>query len=301
MIRYVGAALALKAFSMNGLTRSLYRQLGNVVGGSVRQSDAYLQAHLERGKLFLDLTERYGLRRGGERMLEIGTGWEHWHTLFHRLHADARITMFDVWDCRQFDALKAKFHALEQWDSAAGDAGLPAPAKSRLHQLLECENIEQLYELLDLDYVVDRTGSIASLSGEQFDCIFSFHVLEHVPDMRRLAQQINASLRPGGITIHQIGIDDHLTHYDSRESPKNYLRFSDRTWKLFFENELQFQNRLQPSEFLTIFEDAGLECLEATPKLITPDRVPPVDKKFEPMADEDLRCTLFTTVHRKPD
>ena len=43
------------------------------------------------------------------------------------------------------------------------------------------------------------------------------------------------SLKPGGYSIHQIGIDDHLTHFDSSQSPKKYISYSDNVWKLLFE------------------------------------------------------------------
>jgi len=64
-------------------------------------------------------------------------------------------------------------------------------------------------------------------------------------------------LKPGGYMIHQIGIDDHLQHYDPAESPKNYLRFSDRAWKLLFENDVQYFNRLQACDWIDRIGSAG--------------------------------------------
>lgn len=300
MIRYVGAALALKAFSLNGATRDLYRRFGNRFGGPLRRRDSYLRSHVTRGELLLDLTERYGLRRGGERLLEIGTGWVHWHSLYQRLHTQARITAFDIWDCRQFDSLQTLFGEFARRGSELGARPLPEHGEQLLRDVLASDDFPQLYARTGLDYRVDDDGSIASLADGSFDAIFSFHTLEHVPKVERLVDEMFAALRPGGYCIHQIGIDDHLTHYDPGESPKNYVRYSDFTWKLLFENQIQFHNRMQPSEFLKVFDARGFEAVEVTPGLVPAEQVPRPSSHFERFSQEDLRCTVLTIVHRKP-
>ncbi|MGH8573588.1 MAG: hypothetical protein ACREX8_13590, partial [Gammaproteobacteria bacterium] len=77
-----------------------------------------------------------------------------------------------------------------------------------------------------------------------------------------LLADFHRTLKPGGYMIHQIGIDDHLQHYDPAESPKNYLRFSDRAWKLLFENDVQYFNRLQACDWIDRIGSAGFVLLE---------------------------------------
>ncbi len=100
-------------------------------------------------------------------------------------------------------------------------------------------------------------GSFEQFQDNSFNCVFSFHVLEHVKEFEEKVEDIYRILKPGGHSIHQIGIDDHHTHYDKRESPKNYLQYSERTWKLFFENDVQYINRAQMSDWLDLFEKQG--------------------------------------------
>lgn len=300
MIRYVGAALMLKAFSLNGMTRDVYRRLGNRLGGPLRRRHAYLTSHVKRGELLLDLTERYGLREGGERLLEIGTGWVHWHSLYQRLHAPARITAFDVWDCRQLDALKILFSEFATRRAALGGRDLTDAGREVLRRILASEDFPSLYRELGMTYVVDGDGAIDTLADGAFDAVFSFHALEHVEKIERLVDQMFAALRPGGYSIHQIGIDDHLTHYDPAESPKNYIRYSETTWKLLFENTIQYHNRMQPTEFRAMFRARGFEEVEVIPGLVPAAQVPAPSARFRAFPEEDLRCTVLTIVHRKP-
>ena len=58
MVRYVLAALALKAFSTNSASRTIYRQIGNTLGER-RRKNANIDSYVRRGKLLVDLCARY--------------------------------------------------------------------------------------------------------------------------------------------------------------------------------------------------------------------------------------------------
>ncbi len=299
MLRYVFAASALKVFSTNSWTKGLYRQIGDRFGGPLARRESYIKSHVRRGDLFRDLCEKYDVLQTGDRLLEIGTGWIHWHSLYHRLFYDVNISMLDIWDCRQFNALHELFGELKEQmeDKFASD---PDVIK-RLDTIMSARNFDELYQEFGLDYIVNEQGSIEQFADSSMDCVFSFHVLEHVPreNTAELIRNMERVLKPGAYSIHQIGIDDHLTHYDSKASPKNYLRYSDKTWKQFFENDLQYVNRLQMSEWLKLFEERGLDSVETTPVYCNIDGLK-VHPRFRDYSREDLECTILTLVHRKP-
>jgi hypothetical protein len=145
----------------------------------LRRRETYLRSHIARSELFRKLATEYGLTKGGENLLEIGTGWVHWHSIYHRLCFDSTVTMFDVWDCRQFDALQILFgDLLRKWEATGppDDAAL-----RRLQALLACESLDEIYRSIGLTYVVDEHGAQDAFHAESFDCVFSFHVLEHIP------------------------------------------------------------------------------------------------------------------------
>jgi SAM-dependent methyltransferase len=298
MIRYTLAAGALKVFSFNPATRRLYRGLGNLVGGSRRAAKLDLATYVARGDLLVALFEKYCTTRDGQQLLELGTGWVHWFALYLRLFVNAEIGLFDVWDNRQFQALRAAFTRLAQTPAMARAA---PPARANLETLLSAASFEELYAKLGLNYTVRPDGSLAQYADASRDCIFSFHVLEHVPreSVPRLCGDMYRVLKPGGYLIHQIGIDDHLAHYDAACSHKQYLAFSDRTWKRYFENVVQYINRLQASDWLRLLGQAGFELRERSEETADISRLN-VDPLYQGYSREDLACTILTVVLQKP-
>ena len=298
MIRYGLAALALKAFSLNGTTRKIYRSVTNVLGQRSRHRRS-LGPYLERGALFLDLCRKYRAIDHGGAAFELGTGWLHFYSLYLRLFYDVRITMLDVWDNRQLAALKSSFARLRAHLPAAvtADAG----AARVFAAISDATGYDDLYRQLGLQHMIEPTGIPSRCANESMDLVFSFHVLEHVPAERveELLRHFQRMLRPGGVMIHQIGIDDHLAHYDSRESAKNYLRYSDHAWKRFFENDIQYFNRLQRADWLRMLQGAGFEFQEEIVERTDIESLP-IAPRFRGYSRDDLACTILTLVHRKP-
>ncbi len=303
MVKYHLASLALKALSLNGWTRTFYRDvLGNRFGARRRSRAGLDPYYLGKARRFLERAREHRAIDDGMHLLELGTGWMHFYALFIRLLYDVRVTLVDVWDNRQLDAFQRVSRDL---DAAFDDAIQPTPSEAkRVHALLaaiqKVRSFDELYRLLDFDYRVDESGVHAGLAAESFDLAFSFDVLEHVPKdvVPALVGNTTRLLKRGGVHVHLIGIADHLTNYDRSMSPKNYLRYSDRIWKLLYENDVQYINRIQRREWLEIFATAGNTLLFEEP--ITCDirglKVHPQYRRFEPL---DLACFALTVVARK--
>lgn len=296
MLRYNLAAIALKAFSLNRPSRHLYRWVGNHYGARQRER-AGIDEYRSRGDLFIELCEKYGVGRSGGRLLEIGTGWTHWYSLYLRLHRDVRITMVDVWDNRQFVALQAAFGELARyWDGA-----MPEGVRTNLDAIEAAASFEELYERLGLEYVLDPRGDLVQFSDRAFQSVFSFHVLEHLPrdSIPAMVEQMARVLERGAHSIHQIGIDDHVAHYDRSASPKQYLSYSDKTWRRRFQNRVQYFNRIQLSEWLTEFERQGFQLREKIVETTTVTDLA-IDPRWAGYSEEDKSCVIATLVHRRP-
>lgn len=298
MLKYIAAAAALKAFSVNSLSKKLYRKIGNTIGQRNRLAVDDIDIRISRGNLLVDLCRKHNAVRDGDRILEIGTGWMHFYSLYLRLFYDLQVSALDIWDNRQFAALQAAARRLV----AATDSHVSEPkAQDSLRKIIGCKSYEELYSVFGYKYFIEPTGSIGKFADSEFDFITSFHVLEHVPTrfVEKLAHDMFRKLKPGAYTIHQIGIDDHLTHYDSKASPKQYLKYSDRIWRLLFENEVQYFNRLQTSDWLSTFADAGFELVDKIHDGVSVDSLH-IDTRFRSYPKEDLECTTLTVVYRKP-
>ena len=63
----------------------------------------------------------------------------------------------------------------------------------------------------------------------------------------------------------QVGLDDHLAHYDPKKSPKHYLQDSEYVWRNVLKNELQYINRFSASEICGLLQSQGfaIDSIEA--------------------------------------
>lgn len=297
MFRYSLAALALKTFSLNDASRKLYRSLGNTYGARRRTAVTDFDSRLKRGDLLVDLIRKYDALHDGDRLLEIGTGWMHWFALYAALHYDLRLVGFDVWDNRQLSALQA---AAKKLRPVLAQREASPRVLARLDSILAAQDMDDLYRRMRFEYVVEPDGSLAAFDDRSFDSVISFHVLEHVPreNVPTLLLHMHRVLKPGATMIHQIGIDDHLAHYDHHASKKQYLKYSDRTWRALFENRVQYFNRLQASEWERLFADAGFTLLERIAETADVQALR-VHPRFQHLPPQDHACTILTLVHRK--
>src|SRR6267378_5410364 len=155
MLKYIATAIALKCASCTPVSRFLYRQLGNRVGNKRRGVGPIPGYYLERVKRMLRLQREHGIVRDGDRILELGTGWLHWEALTLRLFYDIEAVLFDVWDNRQLGGLK---NYVRQLGPMLSDGfGLSATevkrAQSLIEAILKVESFDELYKLLDFEYV----------------------------------------------------------------------------------------------------------------------------------------------------
>lgn len=296
MIKYSGVALTLKLFSLNRLTKKAYRKIANSFGSDKREK-ANIDSYLANGKSFINLCEKYHVIGENDKLLEIGTGWMHWYSLYIHLFHKVNITMMDVWDNRQLQALKTSFNKLKEHSES-----LPEECMHDIDFIANVDSFESLYDKLNLNYVIEDKGSLNQFPGDTYSLIFSSQVLEHVP--REYAndsvKNIYRMLKPGGFSIHQIGIIDHLSLYDKKVSPMNYLNYSDTTWKIFFQNKVQYFNRLLMSDWIDIFGQKGFVLMEKIPSLRNIDTLH-IHPKYFRYTKEDLSCTALTIVHKKPE
>ena len=305
MFRYGLAALALKAFSATASTKQLYRKLGNRFGARRRAREGLPPYYMKRARNIVEQVRRLELIRPGDHLLEIGSGWLAWESTILRLFFDVQVTLFDVWDNRQFASFQRYFRDF----AALVDEQIPMSReeRSRVHSLLErlakTTDWAEAYGLLGHEYVVDPDRVLAALPSNTYDLVFSTNVLEHIPRtvLREEVADFVRVLRPGGHSLHVIDLGDHLAYNDDAISCyKNYLRYSERTWHLFFENDVQHFNRVQPAEWLAAFADAGLVLVDQSRTKIDLRSVQIAAAQFREMDPVDLACGALTLLHQKP-
>jgi len=310
-VRYVAMATALKLLSACPQTRWFYGRLAHDIGRehleSILRVSLYdSRLHMNRARELLELVDRHNLIRNGNEVLELGTGWIHWESIVVRLFYDVRVTLFDICDSRQLAPLRRLLTEVplerigEEWPSKSCYELERGPGELR-RAISSVESFDELYRLLGFQYVVDQSGRLQVFEDGSFDVVFSVNVLEHVNRdiLSEYIQDIYRVMRPGGYSFHKIDLTDHLYVYDRSVSPKNYLTYSDRMWKRYFENGLQYFNRVQRPEWLRLFQEAGLQLMREESGRVDIGRIS-VDKRYENLDVKDLECGDLRLIYRKP-
>jgi len=69
-------------------------------------------------------------------------------------------------------------------------------------------------------------------------------------------------------------------------------------WKLFFQNDLKYFNRIQRGEWLRVFHDAGFELMVENSQYL--DIRTKINNKYADLSRDDINCTILRVVHKKP-
>lgn len=283
--------------------RRIYRVLGNTVGMKKRLSGDVPSYYFERIRRMLRLSKNFDIIKNGDRILEVGTGWLHWEATTIKLFFDINAILFDVWDNRQFNAMKYYFSVLDKQLDLEFDLNdmQRARAHEMIRQILSADSLDSLYKQFGFQYIVDDTGTLKGFPDQSFDLIISAGVMEHINKdiVGTYVQDFYRILKPGGYSIHSINIGDHLYAYDTSVSPKEYLRFSDTVWKIFFQNDVQYINRIQRSEWLDLFDKAGMQFIDEESKYTTIESLK-IHRQHKNLSKSDIGCTLLKIVHQRP-
>jgi len=196
--------------------------------------------------------------------LEVGTGW--FPTLpicFYLAGAQKCITL-DLQPLIKFDRTQYMIGHLECHiaDIASLLGEKETTVRSRWMQLSRATDLSGLLSQARIEYIAPADASATDLPDGSVDVVFSNSVLEHVePDLLvPIMREARRIVKPGGITMHSVDCQDHYSYFDPRISPVNFLRFSSRDWE-FWNNRIQYQNRLRAEDFVSAAVEAGFEIL----------------------------------------
>lgn len=303
MLRYAAASAASKAFSLNATTRRAYRVLGNIALDRIRTAGGIPQPYLDRAARLIEVCDRRRILAPGDHVLELGTGWVHWEATILRLFHDVDVTLFDVCDNRLLTTYRSWMEQLGAHLETGFDISPERRERAQelLARVVRVESFAELYDLMGFSYVLEPNGSLEGLPAQRYALVVSADVLEHV-EADTLAGYLDAARRrlvPGGYSVHQIDLVDHFSYFDRTCSPKHYYRYTDRTWRRWFQSDVQYFNRLQRPEWLDIFTVAGFELLEDE-RISGPIGALPLAADYQHLDRSDLECLQMLTVHRRP-
>ena len=243
--------------------------------------------------------------------MELGSGW--FPTLpFCFYLAGARA-------CHSFDlnrhlsghetlrmARRLRVHLKAVAEASSRSVAEVEAAYAKLEPALERGDPDELMRVAGFHYHAPVDASATGLPSESVDITFSNSVLEHVPKvaLQAIFHEQTRILRPSGLSVHSVNCGDHYAYFDRKRNPIEYLTYSERQWK-WWNNDLLYQNRLRPSDFLDIATKAQLELplieFNANKQLL--DSLPglSIAPEFAAYPPEQLCCTSIDFVARRRD
>ncbi len=170
-----------------------------------------------------------------------------------------------------------------------------------LRALYSATSFEEIFDLLDAEYIIHPGGTLDQFPNNEFAAIVSCDVLEHI-DRDKLPEFMRDSFRvlqPGGYAVHQIDLSDHYAYFDPSASRKNYYQYSDQAWARYFDSVVQYVNRVQRPEWSELFCQAGFELVEQ--ELEQGDiALIKIDPRYQNLSKQDLECLVMRVVYRRP-
>ncbi len=238
--------------------------------------------------------------------LEIGTGWYPIVPIGLYLTGFSNIVSIDISPLVSRESVIAAVDRYSEYDrSGRLSAFLSKVDKTRLEKARELASgglsAFELMKEMGIRLVIGDAGSTNS-QDDSFCLIHSNNTLEHIYPrvLRRIFSEFKRILHPKGVMSHSIDMSDHFAHLDKSITNFNFLKFSDRQWKLI-DNSIQPQNRLRISDYERLFRESGFEILERKDRTGTVDQLRSFSpaKRFLSYAEKDLLATHSHLVCRK--
>ena len=308
MLRYYAWALGEKALSLAPGGRSVYQKVGRLVK---RKSQGVGGKFITSLPVVRKVQE---LAPPSATIVDIGTGWFHKDAFLLYLagKGNYKIYLFDIEDKALLAYIKNYLGDLLCYTPLlAKQLNIDeAEIRERLEELLTLRSRSSIYERCNFEPVITDRVMDLFLPERSVDCMVSNCVLVHIPpkflvqELRNLARILSED----GFMYHMLGHDDHWAFHDpSMAWPSfNYLKYSERTWRLVFTTDLEYQNRIVKPEWLDIFAKSGLSVVEYNQYVTDESRkavanVSSIDKRFLRYDPEDLAIIYSYVLLRRQD
>lgn len=186
--------------------------------------------------------------------------------------------------------------------------GGAAAVDKRLDALSQVTTFDELAKRANIRYHAPADARRTGFAAGSIDLQFSYTVFEHIPGdvLRDILIEAGRVLHPEtGVACHHIDLSDHFFQVDKSINMVNFLRYDEKEWSKYNDNQFAYHNRLRPPDYVKIYRDAGHEMLgrvdkvdEASIQDIESGRFP-LDIKYRGLDAKMLSTVILRVISRK--
>ncbi|HVD65927.1 MAG TPA: methyltransferase domain-containing protein [Gaiellaceae bacterium] len=256
-MRWVAKALLQKGLSALPHPERANYVLQRHVTHSLPVPEEGFRRRFERAVRHVDAYAEHGPKRPLAEAVfyEFGAGWDFAVPLsFWSLGVERQI-LVDLRPNLRLPLVEVSLRRLRELVGV--DRDLRDPGRAAVNSVAELE------ARFGIRYLAPCDARATGLPSASIGFVSSTSTLEHIPaeDLVPLLAESRRLLCPDGALSCRIDLSDHFSHFDASLSPYNFLRYSDRAWRLA-NSTLLYQNRLRRPDYLAAFQAAGLTVVE---------------------------------------
>lgn len=296
MKKWILKAIVQKAISyLPGGQRINYFFQKYVTRG-VNLSDEYFFDRLSHARTHIESYTQLSPDRALHNALELGTGWYPVVPIGYFLSGVNNITTIDISALLTKKSLQI---AIKRFLDAANDEALSYYLNVVPDKLIVLKEVYANYEKLSFNEILSfinikyllKDARHTGLTAKSFDIISSNNTFEHIyPEiLEGILKEFKRLVRNGGIMSHAIDMSDHFAHFDRSINVFNFLRYSDKQWKMI-DNSIQPQNRLRINNFREIYKklDIPVTIEKVTHGNLHELAAIPLNDKYSLVSREDM-------------
>ncbi|KAA3632712.1 MAG: class I SAM-dependent methyltransferase [Bacteroidetes bacterium] len=224
---------------------------------------SHARDHIDAAKTYLKSVE-------GLTTLELGTGWYPVVPISMFLSGAKTIHTVDISNLCDKDRLTTtlEMFIFQLAHGKVENYITPLPDRletlKKIHKNSDKLSFETMLDELNIVYSVQDARQL-NLENDSVDLIHSNNTFEHVyPEiLKELLLEFKRVGKPTGIMSHFIDMSDHFAHFDKSITIYNFLKFSDKQWKII-DNSVQPQNRWRFPDYVDLYKKLNLNLLKAT-------------------------------------
>jgi hypothetical protein len=224
-------------------------------------TDEYFYDRLDHAKIHLNAFYSNSEKQQLTVCLELGTGWYPIVPISFFLSGVQKTYSVDISMLTSIDRIFTTIDKFkEAYENGQLHKFLPQLDEAKYEQLITLRNntsieLPELLLSLHIQYLIGDARKL-NLPDNSIDLINSNNTFEHINPVVLegiLSEFKRVCNKQTGIMSHFIDMSDHFAHFDKSISIYNFLKFSDRQWKLI-DNSIQPQNRWRIYDYKELYQ-----------------------------------------------